>query len=1164
MTDIRQLIKSNKEEIFPQSFVEAITERSTGKSLSDILRGFNNIFVAYTDNEENTRLQVPLTYRKQGLTLTYVNDNTVISAIYIGNTILDDDWKLSKNWKLVNTSIPYWKIENNQFKYSIDGSTWYDAGDINTNNIWLSENPPIDTTNYPIWADPSDTYILNSDTDEIKNIKTQLKELSTKIKGIEKLTTIGVVASTVADSYRRQIMSTATPEKPEDATDVDDTDDSEDKPDTSDIEPTTTHIAIKSDTAANFTKNKQDLIDSEILFYTDRKKIAIYYKGNFYVLGSSGESSGGGGLSVDELYSLEIENLLFTNGNKLYRVKVDSDGDWRVLEYNKEPISVGSPDAAWGVYINYLLCINEVFCGGNNTEGTMVSHNFIELANASNTDINLNGIHLLYTDGSQEDPSDVGYIWKVLDLQGTIKAGSTFVIRGNRCNSDKASFIKVQSYDMEWDITFNQGKSSFLLCAGDKYKELLNKKQLRNTWNKNTIIEGYIDACGFGEGASAEGTGNFLVNSDWNNTLFVRWFMLDPCKQGNKAYSARSTSALWTYIDLSKHDEYMGNSTQYYYPDYIKQLYTPRASYEKKDFFTNKNKFDNTKPNYVCVTFGIQATDNGNGATRCFNWISVGYYDEYLEYKIEGTDEWKKVYSITKNNRNNTDDINKYIDYYQRLKWTTSDGMWVTTHKCIVKGLKKGIYEYRIGRDNNSFYKSEIKTFTVKSDSDVKTFSFIQTTDQQGFNWAEYQAWKKSAYVLSNNENNFDFTINTGDITQNGNRVNEWLDYYDGRQFIDDKEEMFTIGNNDLCGHNSTELTDGNDNTSKYNHINVLRYFTFELDINNNYYFTWNEQQYPIYSMYSFNYGNYHFISLNSEIAQASSKMYKDWNTVSSGDATMANAANAAIEDWFIKDLQLYTKNDNPTNCKNCIVYMHEMPFTIVTYGFMTSTAERVGSHLNILNDKGLYRFSRLFKKYGIRLVIGGHKHTYSISKPIYDAPTGYIDNNNHINNNIDLMSELQKGDTRKPVIQVTKGEYVQSNEYARYEIVDKINAPTYVMSQATGYKLISNKEQPASDIINPWLLSYFMSTGQSNAKENLKQHYPMYIRYDLSDIDIKVTARQVQNVWNVNITNNTKTFDMNRQLTDLGVKNMTLSEISDNDMTAYNVTDKETYTIKL
>ena len=53
------------------------------------------------------------------------------------------------------------------------------------------------------------------------------------------------------------------------------------------------------------------------------------------------------------------------------------------------------------------------------------------------------------------------------------------------------------------------------------------------------------------------------------------------------------------------------------------------------------------------------------------------------------------------------------------------------------------------------------------------------------------------------------FTINTGDITQSGNRENEWLDYYEGREALRGKEEMFTIGNNDLCGKNEYELGNG-------------------------------------------------------------------------------------------------------------------------------------------------------------------------------------------------------------------------------------------------------------------------------------------------------------------------------------------------------------------
>ena len=202
---------------------------------------------------------------------------------------------------------------------------------------------------------------------------------------------------------------------------------------------------------------------------------------------------------------------------------------------------------------------------------------------------------------------------------------------------------------------------------------------------------------------------------------------------------------------------------------------------------------------------------------------------------------------------------------------------------------------------------------------------------------------------------------------------------------------------------------------------------------------------------------------------------------------------------------------------------MHEMPFTIVTYDFMKGSGSRAGSHLNTLNTNGNYRFSRLFKKFGIRLVMGGHKHTYSISKPIYDAPLNYITASNKV---------------------------IQTNNYARYEVVDKITAPTYVMSQATGYKLVSNKEQPSGNAYTiPWLMAYFKAgTNASSPTENVAQHKPMYIRYDVTPTEIKVTATQVENVWNVNTENNTKSLDMNKQLSDLSVTKMTLSTISNED----------------
>lgn len=1046
-----------------------------------------------------------------------------------------------------------------------------------------------------LWIDPNNDDIPAEDDKELASIKKSIKELQSIYPLLYRLISFGVVPGEASSGTRQILMAAADPirpvDAPDDATDGDEYDPDTDpnKPSIDWAEKTVACVCCKLGKSSEFTTATQDAVEGEMVYYTDSNRFAIYYNGRYRVIsggsGSAGGSSGGTGITEEELIKLVLEYLTFKGSDYDYKGYVDSDGNWKVQPFKNAVTSVGQP-VKNDVYISHLLCINSVYCGGSGSEDCSCTHNFVELANADTKDINLRGLYLLYTDGSKKNSGDVGFTWKVLELDGVIRAGSTFLIRGAQCTDNKHAIIEVNGYDMEWKdgrnlITFNQGCASFYLCAGTGFQEALDNRTLNNPYI-SPIREGYIDSCGFGAGSVSEGSGTFNVTGDWNKILFIRWFSLDPSKQANKAYSSRKTTALMSYINIDKQTEKAGNSLQYYYTDKIKVNYRPKASAEKKTFFDNKTHFNDKQANYINCLFGIQATDNGSGATRCFNWVSVGNYDEFVEVRKKGTAEWTRHYSIIRNSRDNSTAINKFIEHYARLRWCASDGTWVTTHKCIVKSLTKGTYEYRVGRDNDENYYSEILEFTVEADADVANFSFIQVTDQQGFNWAEYTAWWKTTDVIKEVEKNFNFLMNTGDITQSGNRANEWLDYYSGKKTLIDKCEMFTIGNNDLCGHDATKLTDGEDATSKYSHINVLRYFCFELDERNEYSFQWGDNgTYPIYSLYSFNYGKYHFISLNSEIAIATSKMYKDWESNSyGGDRTFADAANAHIEDWFKKDLQLWKgTTGEPTDCSKAIVFMHEMPFTIVTYDFMKGSAARVGSHLNTLNSRGLYRYSRLMKKYGIRVCCGGHKHTYCITKPMYDAPNGYVNAQGQVNSSVDLMATFDSvvdgkvvvdgnaaAISRIPVIQVLKASDVKQSEFARYEVVSKINAPTFIMSQSSGYKLVSNKEMPSGpDYTIPWLLAYFKAaTSASSPKENMAQHKPMYIRYDCSDTQVVVTANQVENIWDVNISANTSKFDINNQQVNLSSTKMTLSTTSAEDKTAYNITNIQSLTITL
>ena len=216
------------------------------------------------------------------------------------------------------------------------------------------------------------------------------------------------------------------------------------------------------------------------------------------------------------------------------------------------------------------------------------------------------------------------------------------------------------------------------------------------------------------------------------------------------------------------------------------------------------------------------------------------------------------------------------------------------------------------------------------------------------------------------------------------------------------------------------------------------------------------------------------------------------------------------------------------------------MPFTITTpqavYNKKTmdrsandttklGNGKASGCRLNI-EAKGYYRISRLLRKLGIKLVFGGHKHTFAISKPIYDAPIDengnrvFPDQTKDINED-PFMSEYL-GDslqtslsvTNFPIIEVTKDSGIHPTPIGTYHKVDSLKAPIYVMSQATGYKLVSNKELPpplpseiysetsAGEVLIPWLLSYFPASTVKNLTSltaYTRQYHPMYIKYDLS-----------------------------------------------------------------
>ena len=164
-----------------------------------------------------------------------------------------------------------------------------------------------------------------------------------------------------------------------------------------------------------------------------------------------------------------------------------------------------------------------------------------------------------------------------------------------------------------------------------------------------------------------------------------------------------------------------------------------------------------------------------------------------------------------------------------------------TSHKCVVilpdASSTPDVYEYVVGRpdkDGNPDleHTNSIYNFTIYP----RTYEgrVYQITDQQGFHWIEYQVWAASAEYLntkitsecsiinstSGKTKVFPILINTGDMTQSGARINEWLDYYNGGiSLFNHLEQMNCVGNNDLCPINPNDLGTGNDSDKSSSHF---------------------------------------------------------------------------------------------------------------------------------------------------------------------------------------------------------------------------------------------------------------------------------------------------------------------------------------------------------
>ena len=261
----------------------------------------------------------------------------------------------------------------------------------------------------------------------------------------------------------------------------------------------------------------------------------------------------------------------------------------------------------------------------------------------------------------------------------------------------------------------------------------------------------------------------------------------------------------------------------------------------------------------------------------------------------------------------------------------------------------------------------------------------------------EYDVWAVAARFLNQKAEQFDWHLNTGDISQNANRRFEWNFYYDyARDITRNMPHVISCGNNDLIGKNYSDAF--------------------------NYYLTAENQW--ANSVYAFDLGFTHFVCLNSN----TDRTYIEGEGSQGGYTTTDEFLEAQAQ-WL--DQHLTEVEARAIKPRWVIVFAHLSPFTVG-------------------RTKRLQRWVAPIEKHKVDMFLCGHNHAWSVSKALY---TGYDYNASAPYN--DYVT-TQTGSTDLKIVDEFKAD--GQTPIDREE--DKANGTYYVLNQACGFKL-SGKEKP-------------------------------------------------------------------------------------------------------
>ena len=104
--------------IFPLNYIQNIIDEEDNTTLWSILKGYNNIYIPYQGNIEDTRNLIPLKMRRKGLWITYEVNGDYTTEYYKGTTSdIQEHWADDINWEIV----PDLKLVQNEASKLPDG-----------------------------------------------------------------------------------------------------------------------------------------------------------------------------------------------------------------------------------------------------------------------------------------------------------------------------------------------------------------------------------------------------------------------------------------------------------------------------------------------------------------------------------------------------------------------------------------------------------------------------------------------------------------------------------------------------------------------------------------------------------------------------------------------------------------------------------------------------------------------------------------------------------------------------------------------------------------------------------------------------------------------------------------------------------------------------------